>query len=144
MAWGCGTIPGPFVPEATDLYDPAQNSWTRLPPDPFGGDHLLSAWTGAALFSFDSSGIYGPVRLGDASAYDPATGRWTRLPRAPVGCGADQPPIWTGREVLIYCPNFGSGTDAGYSGLALIPARRSSLAARSDGSAERQRPVAGA
>lgn len=59
---------GSFAPEETAVYDPDRNTWRRLPPDPLGGDHLVSTWTGAALFSFDSEGQYGPVRPGSASA----------------------------------------------------------------------------
>jgi hypothetical protein len=119
ITYNCGTCPGPFVPEATDLYHPERNAWTRLPPDPLGGDHLVSVWTGAALFSFDPSGQYGPVHPGDASAYDPTTSRWTRLPRAPAGCGPDQAPAWTGRQILMYCPDLGTRGRARHNGLAL-------------------------
>jgi hypothetical protein len=120
--YNCGDCPGPFVPEATDLYHPGNNTWTRLPADPLGGDDLLSAWTGAALFSFNAAGIYGSIGPGAASAYDPATKRWTRLRRAPTGCDTEQPPIWTGRELLMYCARSGRGARVS-SGLALTPGR---------------------
>jgi hypothetical protein len=124
ITYNCGSCPGPFVPEATDLYTPDRNTWARLPPDPLGADHLLSVWTGAALFSFDPSEISGPVAPGDASAYNLATRRWTRLPRAPAGCSTDQPPLWTGRQILMYCPRSGRGAHARHDGLAFSPAHR--------------------
>jgi N-acetylneuraminic acid mutarotase len=116
--YNCGLCPGPFVPEATNLFNPAANSWTRVPADPLAGDGLVSAWTGAALFSFNPGGEYGSVRPGDASAYDVAARRWTRLPAAPFGCDTTQSPAWTGREVLFYCARPPSGRGAGHDGLA--------------------------
>jgi hypothetical protein len=118
ITYNCGGCPGPAVPEATDLYNPASNTWTRLPADPLADDHLVSAWTGAALLSFNPSGVAGSVRPGDASAYDVAARRWSRLPSAPFGCSTEQSPVWTGREVLMYCPRPSAGRGAGHDGLA--------------------------
>ncbi len=115
ITYNCGLCPGPYVPEVTDLYDPSGNTWTRTAEDPLAGDHLASAWTGAALFSFDdgfsSSGPHGAVVPGDASVYDPSSGRWQRLPTAPSGCqtGSGDQPTWTGHSVIFYCPSTGSG-----------------------------------
>lgn len=106
ITYNCGPCPGPFVPEATAVYDPAANTWTRLPADPLGGDHLLSVWTGAALFSFNSSGIYGSVGPGDASIYDPSTNTWTRTPGALFACDPPTDPVWTGQQILLYCPDL--------------------------------------
>jgi N-acetylneuraminic acid mutarotase len=119
----CGTCSRPFVPEATAIYDPRSNTWTRLPADPLGGDHLLSVWTGAALFSFNAAGIYGPVVSGDASTYNPASNTWTRTPRAPFACDSMTDPVWTGQQILQYCPRPSSGVAAGHDGLAYSPAR---------------------
>jgi hypothetical protein len=118
----CGGCAGPAQPQRTAAYDPTRNTWTQLPADPVAWAHPLSAWTGAALFSFNpatsqqsqgpSSGVLNP---GDATAYDPHTG-WVHLPSAPSGCGDidSPPPIWTGQQVLLVC---GSGP----IGLALTP-----------------------
>jgi hypothetical protein len=122
ITYNCGFCPGPFVPEATDRFYPPGNSWTRLPPDPLGSDHLLSTWTGAALVSFNASGINGPIGPGDASAYDPATRRWRRLPRAPFGCTTQQSPAWTGRQLLLYCPRSATGAASQHDGLAFTAA----------------------
>jgi galactose oxidase-like protein len=120
--FNCGNCAGPFVPEATDLYDPVANTWTRLPPDPLAGTDLGTAWTGTALISFDPGGEFGPVRPGDTSAYDVAgdtvAGRWHRLPSAPFGCDTDQSPAWTGWQLLMYCPRSPAGPGAGPDGLA--------------------------
>jgi hypothetical protein len=123
LTYNCGLCPGPFVPEATDLYNPGTNTWTRLPADPLGGDNLVSGWTGAALISLDAGGQYGNVRPGDASVYSIAARRWRRLPAAPFGCETQQPAAWTGRQLLLYCPRPPAGRGAGHDGLALTISR---------------------
>jgi hypothetical protein len=106
------------VPEATAVYDPATNAWTRLPADPLGGDHLLSVWTGAVLFSFNAAGTYGSVVAGDASVYNPADNTWVRTPGAPFACDSMADPVWTGHQILQYCPRPSSGPGATHDGLA--------------------------
>ncbi len=113
----CGACSRPFIPEATALYDPATNSWTRLLPDPLSSDHMTSTWTGGALFSFNAGSQSGSIVPGDATVYDPAAKTWAQLKRAPSGCDDSPTPIWTGRAVLMYCPN--AATDVG--GLAYVP-----------------------
>ena len=126
--YNCGGCPGPFTPEITDLYNPAQNSWTRIPPDPLGSDNLTSAWTGNALFSFNPSSEIGQVRPGAASLYDPATGHWRLLPTAPFGCGGDEPVTWTGHQILVYCPQFGDPRGARV-GLIFTPSQSGTVGA---------------
>jgi hypothetical protein len=118
----CGSCSRPPAPEATAIYDPHLNTWTPLPADPLGGDHLLSVWTGAALFSFNASGIYGLTLPGDASIYDPTNNTWARAPRAPFSCDSMTDPVWTGRQILQYCPRPPSGAAASHDGLAYTPA----------------------
>jgi N-acetylneuraminic acid mutarotase len=123
ITYYCGGCPGPALPEASDLYDPAQNRWTALPPDPVAVTGAVSAWTGAALFSFNPMGEASSpsnpsedLVPGDASAYDLVTNTWQPLPAAPSGCNDGWPwsPVWTGAAVLIYCPpSAGSAVGAG-------------------------------
>jgi len=114
--YNCGVCPGPLAAEITTQYDPASNAWTRLPADPLNGNRVSSAWTGAALFSFNSGGSLSPsIVPGDATAYDPVTGHWTWLPRAPTGCNDATAPIWTGQALLMYC-------NAAAPGLLFVPA----------------------
>ncbi len=117
ITYNCGVCPGPFVPEATDLYNPLRNTWTRLPPDPLGGSNLVAARTGTALFSFNPGGQFGRVRPGDASVYDAKLRRWSRLPAAPFGCDTQDSPAWTGMQLLLYCPRPPGGPGAGHDGL---------------------------
>jgi len=121
--YNCGDCPGPWEPEVTDSYQPATNVWTQLPADPMP-DGLL-AWTGAALLSFDTteSGAIPPsttdIAPGDASVYDPSAKAWQMLPAASFGCETWPPlsPLWTGRQVLIYCtPYDPDGQSGGASG----------------------------
>ncbi|MDA8392919.1 MAG: hypothetical protein M0Z87_09025 [Actinomycetota bacterium] len=118
----CGPCAGPPVPEATAIFDPSSGAWTRLPPDPLGGGHQSSAWTGAALFSFDPNAMYGPVNPGAGSAYEPRTNIWQRIPSAPTGCAGSADPLWTGQQILMYCPGSSPGSSA-TGGLAFTPAR---------------------
>jgi hypothetical protein len=98
------------------------NTWTRLAPDPLAGSHLVSAWTGKALFSFNPGGQYGTIKPGDASSYDPTLHHWTRLPGALYGCSATQSPAWTGHQLLLYCPREPTGSASAHDGLAFTPA----------------------
>jgi hypothetical protein len=122
ITYNCGSCPGPFEPEATDLFRAARNTWKRLPPDPLGSNDPLSAWTGAALVSFIAGGQFGSVGPGSAAAYDPQTNVWKRLPHAPFGCDSSEGPVWTGQALLMYCPRTGRGASGRHDGLMLSPA----------------------
>ena len=66
------------------------------------------------------------IRPGAASLYDPSTQRWSLLPTAPFGCSSGQP-VWTGRQILIYCPQFGAKRPS-TAGLVYTPRLVSSAA----------------
>lgn len=124
----CPSCAGPRGSEVTDSYSPVLNVWTRLPADPLADDHnplagpdLASVWTGAALFSLDEMSASGAIRPGDASAYDPTTATWSRLPSAPFECDDGRSPIWTGQQILLYCPSPAGGPGAAHDGLAFTP-----------------------
>jgi hypothetical protein len=117
----CGSCLGRSQPEVTNAYDPVANTWTALPADPLGASDLGSTWTGGSLLSFNRQGIYGAVQPGAATAYNPSAQQWTLLPAAPFACNSPQPPIWTGHEVLLYCPHA-TGTGEPHDGLALTAA----------------------
>jgi hypothetical protein len=126
IADNCGTCSRPFTPEVTSRYDPGSNEWTATTADPLPLAHLSSVWTGETLFSFNGgssgSGPLGSYEPGDASVYDAVTNTWTRLKRAPFGCATDRAPIWTGEQVLVYCPDSYRRSAAKASGVAYIPA----------------------
>jgi hypothetical protein len=125
----CETCQGPGpVPEVIDSFGPVGNTWSLLPSEPLeagviGGGGRDSVWTGAALWSLepfdprsnpDSRNGLAP---GQSTVYDAASGRWTRLKPAPFACASSVDPVWTGHEVLIYCPSRSAG------GLTYIAAR---------------------
>lgn len=99
----CGGCAGPPMTDVTSTYDPATDTWTRLPADPLGGSQQMLTFTGLALVSLDTNDVSGPTVPGDASGYGITTRTWARLPAAPHGCVNSAPPIWTGHELLAYC-----------------------------------------
>ena len=119
----CGACAGPAQPLQSAEYDPMRNTWITLAADPIAWGHPLSTWVGTALFSFNADASVGSpsgtISPGDATAYDPG-GSWIKLPSAPNGCGS--PPVdsivWTGHQVLLYCPSPGQWSAAAPSGLA--------------------------
>lgn len=111
LPFNCGQCPHPFIPPVTAMYDPAGNIWSRLPADPLAVDSLSSAWTGAALFSFNTATMASNTPLGSAETYDPERRSWFRLAGSPVVCPIEGL-AWTGRDILAYCswspPSAGS------------------------------------
>ena len=116
----CGRCSQPLEAEATARYDPSTGSWSRLGGDPLALAQPRSAWTGGSLFSFDTDATSNQFRPGAASVYDPTNRRWSRLGDAPFGCDDDPAPIWTGNEVLLYCPQSGNEATVA-AGLAYAP-----------------------
>lgn len=128
----CPVCLGPTSPDLSAAFDPTTRRWNSLPADPLDSNGELSAWTGNALFSWndgDDTAFERTVTRG-ATAYNPASGRWTWLPRAPFVCQTTQAPLWTGRQLLAYCPVYGRHSTASrYGGIAFsVPSshRRSS------------------
>jgi N-acetylneuraminic acid mutarotase len=117
----CGDCSPPFIPEATAVYDPAHDRWKRLPLDPLDGQRLLSVWTGAALFSVNPYGVYDSRGPGDATVYNALSDTWSKVPSAPFACDTNTDPVWTGHQILFYCPRFFNGAGSGHDGLAYTP-----------------------
>jgi hypothetical protein len=112
----CGGCAGPPQSGSESEFKPATGERVTLPRDPLGVGQPAAVWTGGALFE------YGPTSevVGGAAAYDPTRGAWTRIASAPPGCqNPDLSLIWTGRQVLSYCPTAASG------GLSFTPGRAS-------------------
>ncbi len=90
-------------------YDPATNSWTRLPDAPVGFEGNGTApdiWTGASVIT-----IEGAVPGGRPLSLDLTTRSWSLGPKAPVPRRQEAHEIWTGSEVLIW----GGGVPVGNS-----------------------------
>jgi N-acetylneuraminic acid mutarotase len=103
----CGDCSQPSEAQATALYDPSADSWSRISGDPLALAEPDSVWTGESLFSLDTDATSNQFRPGAASVYDPADRQWSRLGDAPFGCDNDPAPIWTGSDIVVYCPQPG-------------------------------------
>jgi hypothetical protein len=137
----CGACSHPAEPAVTDIYSPSHNTWTPIPADPLAMTDPGALWTGEALLSFDAGSQFGSIQPGATSLYDPSRRRWRMLTSPPSGCGSDATPIWTNRQVLIYCPPVGSGTTTA-AGFVYTPARSRQAVPQRDRSLSRFDPPA--
>ncbi len=67
-----------------EVYDPATNAWTRLPPMPTPRNHLGAAAVGGALHVVGGR-VGGDMELTTHEIYDPAAGSWTGGAPLPTG-----------------------------------------------------------
>jgi N-acetylneuraminic acid mutarotase len=95
--------------ENAAAYNPATNTWRRLPHPPATPNYCRrdAVSTGSIVLVWSCR----------ATAYSPTTDTWRRLPNPPTGHGFA---LWTGREVI----GWGGGCcgDAGADGSAYNPA----------------------
>jgi hypothetical protein len=103
-------------------YDPATDSWRRLPDSTLSPQASTAAWNGHEVIAWDY--------LLDAQAYSPATNEWRELPRVPLGNSECSPrSIVVGATVVgDYCGDLveydaqGGWTDLGGRGGLLVGA----------------------
>ena len=89
-------------------YDPATDTWTRIPHTggPGSRDGAAGVWTGTVLI------VWGGSNLNTGAQFDPATNAWTPLsmngtvPTGRMGHTA----VWTGTEMLVW----GGADNAGW------------------------------
>jgi hypothetical protein len=119
----CGLCMGPPRAQSWVAYNPTTATVTTLPENPIAWSQPLWTWAGNAIFSFNAPGPAvghfgneGTVTPGEATAYDALHG-WLHVPSAPFGCTLSSPLVWTGHQVLLYCPT----TPTGPGGLAFTP-----------------------
>ena len=67
-----------------EVYDPAADSWTRLPPLPTPRNHLGAAVLHGKIHVVGGR-VPGDMELTAHEIYDPATGSWTTGPPLPTG-----------------------------------------------------------
>jgi hypothetical protein len=121
---------GPQPAEVTGIYDLETDTWTPIPDSPLGHDDPLafddptSTWAGDALISFDSDYAYRTGVPGDASLYNPVSAQWSVLQPAPFGCSASTSLLWTGQQVMAYCPHRATDSRPASAGLVYTPAGR--------------------
>lgn len=84
-------------------YNPATDSWRKLPPAPVEGDARKAVWTGHEVLLWLGANIQSGEAGQDlvGAAYDPATDSWRRLPPHPFADSFAYPTVWTGEEMII-------------------------------------------
>jgi len=90
-------------------YDPATNTWTRLPDAPVGFEGNGTApdiWTGAAVITIEDA-----IPGGRPLSLDLTAESWSLGPQAPVPGRQQAHEFWTGSQVLVW----GGGVPAGTS-----------------------------
>jgi hypothetical protein len=118
-------VPSP-VGSIDVAYNPATNTWRRLPSSPYpvvaveGGYHAV--WIGSEMLAFGSM---------DA-AYSPVTNTWRPLPPGPAGASAV---VWTGQHVIMWgggCCSMNTADGAAFDVARGVwePIPRAPLAAR--------------
>ncbi len=75
-------------------YDPARNTWSRLPSPAFAYG-LAAVRAGGRVLAWGGVPAHG-------AEYVPAAGRWFALPRAPLRGRAFPALLWTGRVLLVW------------------------------------------
>jgi N-acetylneuraminic acid mutarotase len=84
-------------------YDPARNSWRRLPDSPLTPRAGHSAvWTGKEMTVLGGEiSAYKNRPHRDGAAYDPSANRWRSLPASPLGLRSRHEAVWTGAEMIV-------------------------------------------
>jgi N-acetylneuraminic acid mutarotase len=97
-------------------YDPATNSWRRLPPLPA---RSLRFATGAAWDGHELLVVGAGSGMRRSYAYAPATNRWRQLASMPVD-RSDAAVLWTGSRLVVWGGENGRGRTV-RDGLAYAP-----------------------
>jgi hypothetical protein len=118
LVWGQGT---------RLAYDPAEDSWRRLPNSPLLRVHdgfAAVAWTGKEMLGW-GGGCCGDA-FSDGVAYNPATNRWRALPKAPLAGNRSPIGVWAGKRYLVFAGSQAAAYDPGRNAwrrIASPPAR---------------------
>jgi hypothetical protein len=130
VVWGGGDNAAGAAPHAADdgaAFDPATNSWRRIPPAP-----IPATAAATALWADGEVVILGGIAAGDevgqspatAAAYQPATNQWRRLPDLPLPAGSKLfgvEGVVVGSKVIVFAQwnrliDLGSGRSTASSG----------------------------
>jgi hypothetical protein len=84
-------------------YDPARETWRRLPDAPIAARAPFSVWTGRELIVWGNASR--DIRLRDGAAYDPSADTWRRIAEAPIEL-SDATAVWTGEEMIVFGSNL--------------------------------------
>lgn len=84
-------------------YDPAANSWRRLPSMKDAREGHVAVWTGSRLLVWGGeTGLRGSAVPPHGVAYDPATDRWSALPMSPLRGRSGALAVWTGASMIVW------------------------------------------
>lgn len=112
IIWGGSIDDGELGPRG-GRYNPATNSWVRIPRSagqPQARAWPVTVWTGTEMIVWGGYDYLYTVEFGDGGRYNPATGGWTptSLSQAPSPRIAQG--VWTGSEMIVWGgDNFGTG-----------------------------------
>ena len=89
-----------LVPGQTSaIYNPAANTWRKMPLPPMSMDGAVTGWTGRLFLAWGGTCCDGTSH--DGAAYNPAANTWRMLPTAPLAPRADASGAWTGKELVV-------------------------------------------
>lgn len=94
-------------------YDPAKDTWRKLPAPPIGprsGPSTIAIGTKVFFFG----GVDDKSYLGDGAIYDGATDSWKKIADGPLSARGQAALAWTGTEVLVHGGYPGPGDGAIY------------------------------
>lgn len=107
IVWGGYEVVANIATPVEDggIYDPANDTWTAIPPGWNIGVGVnryghVAVWTGSEMIVW--GGRNAVQSLSDGAAYNPATGQWRVLTSAPIGHRWLHRAVWTGTEMVIW------------------------------------------
>ena len=107
----------PFSPNPREVvlaYNPATNTWRRLPPSGLALRAApITVWTGRELVVWGGFDAGFTSTFADGARLDPATGTWRPLPPAPVPGRGQATAAWTGHEVILWGGDTAPGAEVG-------------------------------
>lgn len=104
IVWG-GFPGGKAGPELADgaSYDPASDSWAKLPPAPIAGRAMHAAvWTGGSMVIWGGTASTASGLVADGASYDPATGSWRVLRTSPLAPRIFQTAVGADGSMLVW------------------------------------------
>jgi hypothetical protein len=75
-------------------YDPAANSWRRLPPAQLARSGASAVWAGSRMLLWGGGA--------NGAAYAPVANVWSSLPPAPLPAKLEATAVWTGRSMIVW------------------------------------------
>ncbi len=138
IVWGGTTGGTPYNTGA--LYNPSDNTWSPVTPDPFtpaGRNFHTAVWTGSRMIVW--GGTAQSTYHNSGGIYDPGTNTWTSMPTtASIGLAGRAYPesVWTGTEMIVwggYRPNhthMADGARFNFDNNAWAPLPSNGLAGR--------------